>query len=349
MNVVIRTDASIKIGSGHVMRCLTLARQLKRHNINVTFICRDVEGNYIDFLKQEGIEVVTLSNSKDLKSDAFETIHNVKRIGVVHLLIVDHYGIDEKWEVMLRPYVDKIMVIDDLANRKHDCDLLLDQNYYENLNDRYSNLVPSNCSLLLGPKYVLLRDEFLKRNLRERTGKIKNILIFFGGTDPTDETTKAIKALEHLDEDFYIVDVIVGATNPNGDPIKKLCDSLPNFNYYCQVHNMADFMKRADLMIGAGGAITWERCLLQLPSITVTIAENQIETTKLLHELRVTEYIGQSKNVTQSHIKKSVIQLLNDKQKVKQMSEASGEIVNIEEVRNLPVVKAILRLLGVPL
>src|SRR5690625_1048344 len=129
MNVVIRTDASIKIGSGHVMRCLTLARQLKRHNMNVTFICRDVEGNYIDFLRRERMEVATLSNSSDLKSDAFETIYNVKHVGDIHLLIVDHYELDEKWETMLRPYVNHIMVIDDLANRRHNCDVLLDQNY----------------------------------------------------------------------------------------------------------------------------------------------------------------------------------------------------------------------------
>lgn len=351
MNVVIRADASVKIGSGHVMRCLTLARLLKRHNMNVTFICRYVEGNYIKYIKKQGINVKGFHVNDELndkvcfRKDANETIKIIEGLDV-NLLIVDHYELDEKWEVMLRPYVKKMMVIDDLANRKHDCDLLLDQNYVPNFNKRYNGLVPSHCKTLLGPNYVLLREEFFNIELRKRTGGIKNVLIFFGGTDPTNETMKAIIALNELTEYSLNVDVIVGENNPHKYEIESVCQNLKNFNYFCQVENIAEFMQFADIMIGAGGAITWERCILRLPAITITIAENQVETTSLLHQIGATIYLGDHQSVTSFHIKKTMIQLLHDKQKVKDMIHACKSIIDFEKVKHYPVVEEILQLLG---
>lgn len=352
MNVVIRTDASVEIGSGHVMRCLTLAKQLKRHNINVTFICREFEGNYIHFLKGSGFDVINLPLLNDnrsidaLKNDACETIKRVKEIDSVDLLIVDHYSLDENWEKALRPYVKKVMVIDDLANRKHDCDLLLDQNYYENLHTRYEQLVPAHCTMLLGPKYVLLRDEFFNVHPRVRDGSIEQILIFFGSSDPTGETIKALRAIEQLNDDRLKVDVIVGASNPRCEEIEKMCQNMSSVTFHFQVNNMAMLIQRADLAIGAGGAITWERAVLGLPTLTVTIAENQLETTKLLHHIGATIYVGKSENISVAMLTQNIEQLLNDKQLMKQLSKRSEQIVNIDDVKKYPVVKAILTMIG---
>lgn len=354
MNVVIRTDASIHIGSGHVMRCLTLAKQLKRHGLHVTFICREVEGDYIQFLRSEGMDVVNIKNQQGndsvseqaiFEKDAFQTISIIEQLGKVDLLIIDHYELDVKWEKLVQSYAEKIMVIDDLANRKHDCDMLLDQNYYENFKTRYDTLVPKSCEKLLGPNYILLRDEFLQIEPRSRTGIINNVLIFFGGSDPTGETLKVLQAIQNITT--IHIDVVVGASNPYREKIERICHAHSHITFHYQIDYMARLMNKADLAIGAGGAVTWERCVLGLPSLTVTIAENQVESTKLLHSVGATVYIGNSEDVSVKSIEHRVAELMNNPQKMQQISKRSQQIVDIKKVKEYPVVQAILDMLGV--
>jgi UDP-2,4-diacetamido-2,4,6-trideoxy-beta-L-altropyranose hydrolase len=185
MNILIRTDASQQIGSGHVMRCLSLANELRKKKARVSFICQELPGNMCDYIEQQGYPV---------HSNAILAAENK----LIDWLIVDHYSLDAQWEATMRLYVKKIMVIDDMANRKHDCDLLLDQNLYVDMESRYHDLVPQHCKQLLGPKYALLRPEFLSacQTLRKRDGSIKRILIFMGGSDPTNETAKALEAIK---------------------------------------------------------------------------------------------------------------------------------------------------------
>lgn len=238
MLAVIRADASTAIGSGHVMRCLTLAHRLKKEkNAKVVFVMRDLPGNLIDVVEKQGFEVLKLSPANQkyslngyglwltvpMEVDAQQTIDLLQHYlqehdcDVADRLIVDSYALDEQWERMLRPYCREIMVIDDLANRKHDCDILLDQNFYLNKDVRYVGLVPEHCKMLLGPDHVLLREEFYeaKKHLRKRDGNIKNILVFYGGSDLTNETEKAIKALVQLHDEGYnfTADIITGVSN----------------------------------------------------------------------------------------------------------------------------------------
>jgi UDP-2,4-diacetamido-2,4,6-trideoxy-beta-L-altropyranose hydrolase len=170
-------------------------------------------------------------------------------------------------------------VIDDLADRRHDCDILLDQNYCDNLEDRYENLLPDHCLRLLGPKYVLLRPEFLleRRRLRKCDVNVRQMMIFFGGSDPSNETGKALQAIQLLGKTDIAVDVVVGAGNPHQDQIRQLCSRIPGACFHCQVDNMAELMAGADLAIGAGGTAMWERCYLGLPSLVVVVADNQLE------------------------------------------------------------------------
>lgn len=360
MNIVIRTDASIEIGSGHVMRCLTLARQLERHGAKVTFFCRSFEGNSLTYLKEQGISVLALppieGDETDLQwiqkkwlLDAEQTIALIKdNHHEIDLLIVDHYGLDCRWESKLRHFTKYIMVIDDLANRQHDCDFLLDQNYYSNVERRYENLLPESCVQMLGPNYVLLREEFFKAALkpRERTGKIRSILVFFGGSDPTGETLKTIIALQELNKPELEIHVVVGASNPRRLEIERICNRMPNVQFYCQVSNMAELMRKADLAIGAGGATTWERCFLGLPAITIVVADNQLVTINLLDDEEVTLYIGESNNVSISMIKRNLIHLLENPEKVKQLSENSGRIINPEKVKSDILPRKILKFIG---
>lgn len=356
MKVFIRADASIQIGTGHVMRCLTLAGDLRQFGMEVSFISRVLPGDLCDYVESKGLKVHRINEEVEPAADFWaglrenwlkdaektreiilnqageqsdkdnvnsankkakkkkeslidERLINKSSQIVAHLfsdsgaglelnsginLVVDSYALDHKWEQYLRPHVNKIMVIDDLANRAHDCDLLLDQNYYRGIEHRYDGLVPLVCRKLLGPEYALLRPEFhqAKKNLRKRDGKIRRILVFFGGSDPTNQTKKALQAIQQLNRPEIAVDVVVGATNPHREEIKQICSGMPNTTYHCQVENMAELMAEADLAIGAGGATTWERLYLELPTIAIAVAENQVETLEALSEAGKIWYAG---------------------------------------------------------
>ena len=315
--IVFRADASSLIGSGHVMRCLTLAQRLrKEQNAKVIFIMRKLSGNLIEVVRKQSFAVLVLPPADQdyeledyglwltvpMEVDAQQTIeilqHYLQEHGcdVVDSLIVDSYALDEQWELMLRPYCREIMVIDDLANRRHDCDILLDQNFYLNKDVRYAGLVPEHCKMLLGPEHALLREEFydVKKHLRKRDGTIKNILVFYGGSDLTNETEKAIKALVQLHDEGYnfTADIITGVSNSRREKIKHLCSKYHFFHYYCQVSNMAEFMNKADLMLGAGGSTTWERLYMELPALVTAVAENQIQGCEDCSQAGIIEYLG---------------------------------------------------------
>ena len=327
--IVFRVDSSVQIGSGHLMRCLTLAGQLKKvKQAEIAFISRNLEGNLNHLIENHGYRLFTLPRvvpNEGLAGyekwltvkqavDADQTKQILQRIAVDYL-IIDSYALDETWENILRPYVNKIMVIDDLANRRHNCDILLDQNYYCDMESRYTGLVPANCQLLLGPQYALLREEFYeaRQKMRNRDGTIKNILIFFGGSDLTDETMKALKALESLHRSDIQVNVVVGASNKNRENIEAYCRQYENMQYFCQVSNMAEMMNEADLAIGAGGTTTWERCFLGLPSIVIAIADNQVCICEDCARLSCIHYVGKSVSVTRADIKNAIFKFLTER------------------------------------
>ena len=169
-------------------------------------------------------------------------------------IIVDNYSIDIRWENKIRPYVDKIMVIDDLANRQHNCDLLLDQNYTNN-RGRYNNLLNPSATKLIGPKYVLLRKEFSVEFPEVKKNKqIENIFIFFGGSDPDNITCVALKALSRCNVIFSNIDVVIGSSNYYKNEVAYLVNKMHNAKLYEQVDNISDLMRKADIALGAGGA-----------------------------------------------------------------------------------------------
>ena len=317
MEIAVRVDSSNLIGSGHLMRCLTLAQRYRNEGHNVTFVCRDLEGNLADLVNKQGFQLHMLSAALEddtltgyakwltvtQEQDADETVELMCKIGKVDRVVVDSYAIDETWEKIVRPYTNEIFVIDDLANRKHDCDILLDQNFYLNKEERYKELVPEQCKLLLGPKYALLREEFYqaKGKMQPRNGKTHNILVFYGGADATDETSKAIEALSMLKSNGELQDVgitvVVGGSNTRKESISNLCQK-EDYKYLCQVNNMAQLMAEADLMLGAGGSTTWERCFLGLPAIVTAVAENQFQICDDCAKAGIIHYLGHWNKVT---------------------------------------------------
>lgn len=355
MRIFIRTDASIQIGSGHVMRCLTLAKQLQKNNVVVKFVCRRLEGNMIDYIVDQGFEVFTLKEVVEIShwdwtkehwlEDAKETISFVQlEQGKVDMLIVDHYSIDIQWEQQLRSFVKKIMVIDDVADRKHDCDLLLDQNYYLNMEHRYKNLVSKNCIQFLGPNNALLREEFLNVNSAEliRDGSIKDILIFFGGSDSTGETLKTLYALEKIIDKQIIFNVVIGSANPFKDQIQLFCNQYDNVKLHCNIDYMAKLMADADLAIGAGGTASWERIYLRLPAIVIVLANNQLELTEALSYAGTIQSIGESQNVKQSDIEHKLESLISHPQEVRKMIKKCTSIIDTSVVQENKLVSQIM-------
>ncbi len=317
MKIAIRTDASLLIGSGHVMRCKTLADELRKNGADILFICRDHPGNLVMLLTDDGYSVTLLlpPNLSDVvqadKSDDYATWLGVEQSedaeqtleALVNFhpdwLVVDHYGLDEYWEKKLRKHVGKIFVLDDLADRPHECDVLLNQNLLDGRANAYQGLVPHHCRKLLGPRFALLRPEFRKarETLRERNGTIGRILVFFGGVDPTGETIKALEALEMLGRPDIVVDVVVGSNNTRGDEIVALCRSMSNVTFHQQISNMAELMSSADLGIGGGGTASWERCCVGLPSMIITLSANQDPIAKAISGAKAAFYLGASPNV----------------------------------------------------
>lgn len=300
--VVIRTDASTEIGSGHVIRCLTIAHLLKKHDIDVYFMMQEVPGNLIDYVAKQGFRNITTLES-------------------ANLYIIDHYNIDEGWEQKLRVYTKKIMVIDDLANRSHDCDLLLDQNVVPQFETRYEGLISAHSVRLLGPSYLIMRDEFIKarQNMPDRTGKVKKILVFMGGTDPTDETSKILRALQETTTKFETIHVVVGNGNVHKEYIQAICTER-GFYYHCQIDYMADLMLQVDFSIGAGGSTTWERCYVGLPSSSTIVADNQRIATEYAAELGAVWNIGWHENITVATYIDLLNKLSEDTSFLKQMS-----------------------------
>lgn len=296
MNIVIRTDASAAIGSGHVMRCLTLAGALRGRGAEVRFVCRAHKGHLAGLIRAES-HACTLFGADGAdtaqRDDAAETAHVIEQTGPCDWLIADHYSLDRQWEAAMRPYTKKIMVIDDLANRQHDCDLLLDY-LCTRRPEHYRPLTPPACRLLLGAVFTPLRPEFAELRAatlarREKTTKVGNLLVTFGGADPANLTGTVLRRLAATDlPNGITVDVILGAAFLRCAKIEKAAAALPAPTAVSTaVGDMAKRISRADLAIGAGGVSAWERCCLGLPSITIVAADNQRANADALERERI--------------------------------------------------------------
>ncbi|MBU8881197.1 UDP-2,4-diacetamido-2,4,6-trideoxy-beta-L-altropyranose hydrolase [Bacillus sp. FJAT-29790] len=348
MNIIIRADASIDIGTGHIMRCLTLANFLKEKGAEVKFICTEVQGDLVNHIRHGGYEVYTFPECRDILSDAENTI-NILQDLKVDLLIVDHYQIDSVWERILKESFGhmKIMVIDDLANRQHHCDLLLDQNYFKDFENRYDHLVSKECTKLLGPRKILLRPEFYHVSKKEDNNhSIQDILVFYGGSDPTNETLKVLDALDAIDLSSITIHVVVGSSNSNKERIKNICADK-NINFYVQINYLAQLMAKADLSLGAGGVTMWERCFLGLPSIVTVVADNQKESTEAAADYGAVWNLGWHESVNVSDLVDIIERAIEHPEELKDMSIKAKQLMQSEfQNETHPVVDVILEVLS---
>ena len=350
MNVVIRADASIKIGSGHVMRCLALADQMRTNGMIVNFVCRDLPGQMSEQIQQRGHNTVLLSGTPKeyvpttedpdhanwlnvyWEQDAEDTIQGIT--GTQYdWLIVDHYGLDARWHGKLRKFVPHVLVIDDLADRKLDCDYLLDQTCGRK-KEEYTPFVPEHCHLFLGSKFALLRPEFARLRARaieqrKHSGRINNILISMGGMDPDNITGRVLSTLESVSWDISPnINVVLGDKAPNITLVTEQANNNSLLvNVLTNVENMAELMLEADLAIGAGGTTSWERCCLGLPSLVIVLAKNQKKISDSLETagaaIVFNDPFSQDLN---RRIKQAITMLLASPTKLEEMSRASTSL-----------------------
>lgn len=348
VQIVFRTDASFDIGTGHVMRCLTLAEALRQGGANCRFVCRTHSGNLIEVLRERAFFVHELpydpcwqTNNvatayaawlgSGWQTDAEQTKISVGETAV-DWLVVDHYAIEARWERALAPRYHKLMVIDDLANRVHACDFLLDQTFGRAAAD-YRPLVPANCMLLCGSQYALLRPEFAALrpySIQRRDRRFcREMLITMGGVDKDNATRQVLQALCDcpLHADCRIT-VVMGSNAPWLNEVRTQAQDMPwPTQVLVGISNMAKLMADSDLVIGTAGATSWERCCLGVPAIILVLAENQRKVAQELEQAGAARIINLGQSVTKG-LREHLFQLINDSEQLLQMSERAASILD---------------------
>ena len=368
-NFIFRCDASFLIGNGHLIRCRSLARYLKKRSIESIFFCREYDGNLIKLIENE-FQTIPLEKPKNekysftsfdsewlevnQKIDAKELILEIekKQIQNISGIIVDHYSLNYVWQNYLRNNIKKnclgknfkIIVIDDLHNRKHDCDILIDQNFTSfKAIDKYKKLVPSKCVKLLGPTYCLLdevyHDIYQKSTIRK---SIKTIMICFGGHDNKYLTYRLVKLFSNKKYKNYFFEIVLGKSNKFYIEILKITRNLKNFKIHDSLKNLGDLILRSDLAIGAGGTTTWERLVLGLPSLIIPVADNQIESSINLESKGISKVMRENQTL-EVWIEKSIkdfkkdLSLLSDKSKYIVDPFGSSRVCNLLTSSKRPI------------
>ncbi len=276
MKIAIRADASAQIGSGHIMRMLTLATALKKRGVTVFFLTCNLLGN-LNYIIEQEFHLINLSDSSlnilisNLSKETFDW------------LIIDHYQISNSDEISLKKHLDLYTLCVDDNFIPHTCDILLNQNIYATPS-RYEGLITSSTKLLTGLPYALVRDEFamLQKQTRPQHAPPR-LLVTLGGSDPDNLLSHILHALKDLDTPF-IATVICGQSNQHFNALRALASTINNINLIKKTSKMAKLMYEHDCAITAAGASTIEALIMQLPSIVIPIVDNQIEVANTLDE-----------------------------------------------------------------
>lgn len=338
-----RVDASMQIGTGHLMRCLTLARELAAQGAHCRFIGREHPGHLLDHLRACGFEAFGLPLANEVfyrqgtavpahaawlgapwQTDAQQTLSALQGRRS-DWLIVDHYGIDARWETALRERCTRLMVIDDLADRPHDADLLLDQNLTANAEARYRALVPAHCQLRLGPGHVLLRPEFDRVAPRVRSGTVRRVFVYFGGNDQYNLAGQALAALKQFAA--LQADIVLGRDHPHRQAVRLAAVGRPNLRVLDTTDDMLGLMAAADLGLGVCGMAAWERCAVGLPSLVCVNADNQRGDSLALHRLGAAECLGEAADLSDADWTDALARALAQPARLARMSALATTVV----------------------
>ncbi|WP_081666822.1 UDP-2,4-diacetamido-2,4,6-trideoxy-beta-L-altropyranose hydrolase [Laribacter hongkongensis] len=344
MRVVFRTDASQDIGSGHVMRCLTLAHALQGQGADVLFICRTHPGNLITLIREEGFSCRELPVQDGwildpekhatwlgapAELDAAHTMASTTSSGIADWLIVDHYGVGLEWEQWMRPACRNLMVIDDLADRAHDCDLLLDQNLADQQASRYDRLVADHCVKLLGPRYALLQTAYadLHRQAAPRHLPARRVFAYFGAADSHNFCGRVAQAFLQVADPEVTLDMVVSPTSPHWPALSGLARQDARIRLHGHVPSLAPLLQSADVAFGAGGATSWERCCLGVPAYVVTLADNQLPGSRALARQGAIRWLGNAEQVSDAGLREAMQEALKGEH-LSAMSAAALSLVD---------------------
>ncbi len=323
-HVVLRADASAAIGTGHVMRSRTLALALIAEGWQATFASRDLPATLATSITTSGIGTIALG-PRARGADEMGAIEDALEDRPT-LVVADHYGVDAAWLRRARRTADHVMAIDDLADREQPVDLLLNQN--PGVEDAaYTDLVPATARLLLGPRYALVRPAFAEARARRtsRDGRIGRIGVLLGGADPDDVTARAVDGILALP---VAIDVVVGGAYPHAAALLGRLAGRRDARLYVDIEDVAGVMSETDLVIGAPGSASWERCTLGLPTVLVVLADNQIRVAQALTDAGAAVSAGWHEDVTAASIARLVTDLMADPTSVERMSEAASALAD---------------------
>lgn len=320
MRIAFRTDASDLIGTGHLMRTLALADALAAAGHTCRFVLREHSGTPAGLVAARGHALSLLpppdgSADSDLAHAAWLGVSQARDAADTRAaltdgcdwLVADHYALDHRWETALRPAANRIMAIDDLADRRHDCDLLLDQNP-QAAPDRYAGLLPAGATALVGPRHALLRDEFVSLRTADRAAR-GPLLVYFGGVDADGATMLALRGIEQAGLAAGGVTVVAGARNPHLAAIRTWVDRHTAAVLHEGNAPLAELIAGARIGLGAAGATALERCCLALPSIVLTIAANQRPGAAALAAMPAALWLGDAAECTPERIAAALVTL----------------------------------------
>jgi UDP-2,4-diacetamido-2,4,6-trideoxy-beta-L-altropyranose hydrolase len=295
------------------MRCLTLADALSQRGAEIRFISRHLADELQQVIRGRGHGCVGLGAEDSADREAADARESLPLLAGRRWdwLVVDHYALGASWESAMREAAPRIFAIDDLADRPHDCDVLLDQNHLAAGAERYAGKVPAACRVLIGPRHALLRPEYRewREHLAPRSGAVRRVLVCFGGTDPQNMTTLALEALTHPTLAHLAVDIVTG-----GDAARRLAERVaqrPGTTVYGLRPHLADLMAQADLAVGAGGSTTWERMCLGLRSLVITLADNQVHVAEWLSHEGLIRLVGPAQTATAANLRAAIIDELS--------------------------------------
>ncbi len=344
MNIGVRVEASDKIGTGHLKRCISLSLKIREKlNANIIFFFSG-DDRYLELIKSNHFIFYKIKlNSFKFLEDANLLKSIVKKNNIsLNFILIDHYKIDINWEKQFTDY--KIIVLDDLANRKHHADILIDQNLYSNYQNRYVDLVNKECIQLLGPKYAILNNRYkeLRKNLNVNKD-YKDVLVSFGGTDKfklTEQLLSTFSSRPDLNE--YIFHAVITKSFKNKSLLRSY-SRYENIKIYDDLDCLSNLMYECDFSIGAGGTTTWERFAMKLPSIVIALAQNQVESAYHLKKKGFIDFIGTAKELPEDWIEK-IICRIKDKKNLERQSKKISQIVDAEGTKR--IVKSIKNLIS---
>jgi UDP-2,4-diacetamido-2,4,6-trideoxy-beta-L-altropyranose hydrolase len=357
--ILFRTDASVRIGIGHVVRCLTLADELSRLGGKCHFLSRELSGNLAEKIQARGYPVMLMpvdepigsgpakSADRDVpphaswlegewEDDAVQTCRLAAAIDA-DWVVVDHYSLDARWERIVRGRKARIAAVDDLADRAHEIDLLIDPNY-GHVKDDYRDLLTPGTRALCGSAFALLRPEFAAtraRSMNARLGRApRTVLVFMGGADAQYVTLKILHALRlvRLPPGARIL-VVMGKNAPALEQVKNfIAQSDLALELLVDVPDMAMLMEGSDIAVGAAGTSAWERCCVGLPSVVLKCAANQATVVEALSSTGAAIAIN---DASAENIAGSVQQLLDDATLRRRLAEVGISLIDGLGVRRV--------------